>query len=107
MTRNSVCTSISPSPSSWKSCSSGIHARASGWNAARPAMGLRFSISRRYLPTLFEITAAQLGIRHKFIRPYAPRRNGKVEYSRCEGEKRFYTSHSFFSLNGLFKQVAS
>ena len=53
-------------------------------------MGLRFSISRRYLPTLFEITAAQLGIRHKFIRPYAPRRNGKVEYSRCEGQKRFY-----------------
>ena len=31
----------------------------------------RFSNSRRDLPTLFEKTAAELGIRHKLIRPYA------------------------------------
>ena len=30
----------------------------------------RFSNSRRDLPTLFEKTAAELGIRHKLIRPY-------------------------------------
>ena len=33
----------------------------------------RFSNSRRELPTLFEATAATLGIRHKLIRPYTPR----------------------------------
>jgi len=33
------------------------------------------------LPTLFEKTAAELGIRHKLIRPYTPRHNGKVERS--------------------------
>ena len=39
----------------------------------------RFSNSRRDLPTLFEKTAAELGIRHKLIRPYTHRHNGKVE----------------------------
>lgn len=32
----------------------------------------RFSNSKRHLPTLFEATAAKLGIRHKLIRPYTP-----------------------------------
>ena len=35
----------------------------------------RFSNSKRDLPTLFEKTAAELGIRHKLIRPYTPRHN--------------------------------
>ena len=38
----------------------------------------RFSNSKRDLPTLFEATAAQLGIRHKLIRPYTPRHNGSL-----------------------------
>ena len=33
----------------------------------------RFSNSKRDLQTLFEKTAAELGIRHKLIRPYTPR----------------------------------
>ena len=41
----------------------------------------RFSRSRRDLPTLFEATAAELGIRHKLIRPFTPRHNGKLERS--------------------------
>ena len=41
----------------------------------------RFSNSKRDLPTLFERTAAELGIFHKLIRPYTPRHNGKVERS--------------------------
>ena len=41
----------------------------------------RFSNSKRDLPTLFEKTAAELGIRHKLIRPYTPRHNGKAERS--------------------------
>ncbi len=38
----------------------------------------RFSNSKRDLQTLFEKTVAELGIRHKLIRPYTPRHNGKV-----------------------------
>ena len=38
----------------------------------------RFAQSNRELVTLFERTAAELGIRHKLIRPYTPRHNGKV-----------------------------
>ena len=51
----------------------------------------RFSNSKRDLPTLFEKTAAELGIRHKLIRPYTPRHNGKVEHSHREDQKRFYS----------------
>ena len=66
----------------------------------------RFSNSRRDLPTLFETTAAQLGIRHKLIRPYTPRHNGKVERSHREDQKRFYSCHSFFSLDDFANQLA-
>ena len=66
----------------------------------------RFSNSRRDLLTLFETTAAQLGIRHKLIRPYTPRHNGKVERSHREDQKRFYSCHSFFSLDDFANQLA-
>ena len=66
----------------------------------------RFSNSRRDLPTLFEVTAAELGIRHKLIRPYTPRHNGKVERSHREDQKRFYSSHCFYSLQDFTKQLA-
>ena len=57
----------------------------------------RFSIAKNK-PTLVEETARQLGIRHKLIRPYTPRHNGKVERSHREDQKRFYSKHSFYSL---------
>ena len=66
----------------------------------------RFSNSKRDLPTLFETTAAQLGIRHKLIRPYTPRHNGKVERSHREDQKRFYSCRSFFSLDDFAMQLA-
>ena len=66
----------------------------------------RFSCSKRGLPTLFEATAATLGIRHKLIRPYTPRHNGKVERSHREDQKRFYASHCFYSLEDFAKQLA-
>ena len=37
----------------------------------------RFSNSKRDLPTLFEKTAGELGIRHKLIRPYTPATMGR------------------------------
>lgn len=66
----------------------------------------RFSNSKRDLPTLFEKTAAELGIRHKLIKPYTPRHNGKVERSHREDQKRFYNTRSFFSLLDFEKQLA-
>ena len=65
----------------------------------------RFSNTKRQLPTLFEATAADLGIRHKLIRPYTPRHNGKVERSHREDQKRFYSCHSFYSLEDFDKQL--
>ncbi len=65
----------------------------------------RFSNSKRDIPTLFENTATQFGIRHKLIRPYTPRHNGKVERSHREDQKRFYSSHSFYSLDDFASQL--
>lgn len=65
----------------------------------------RFSNSKRDISTLFEKIATQLGVRHKLFRPYTPRHNGKVELA-TGGQKRFYSSHSFFSLADLIKQLA-
>ena len=67
----------------------------------------RFSNSKRDLPTLFEQTASELGIRHKLIRPYTPRHNGKVERSHREDQKNFYDSHSFYSLDDFAGQLAA
>ena len=64
----------------------------------------RFSTAKNK-PTLFEATLQQLGIRHKLIRPYTPRHNGKVERSHREDQKRFYSCHSFFSLEDFDKQL--
>lgn len=66
----------------------------------------RFANSRRDIPTLFETTAAQLAIRHKLIRPYTPRHNGKVERSHREDQKRFYSTHRFYSLADFGGQLA-
>lgn len=66
----------------------------------------RFSNSKRDFPTLFETIASQLGIRHKLIRPYTPRHNGKVERSHREDQKRFYSCHSFYSLDDFTRQLA-
>ena len=50
----------------------------------------RLSNSKRNRPILFETAGAELGIRHKFIRPYLPCLIGKVERSHREDQKRFY-----------------
>lgn len=56
--------------------------------------------------TLFEITAQELGIRLKHIKPYTPRHNGKVERSHREDQKRFYNCHSFYSFSDFGAQLA-
>ena len=66
----------------------------------------RFSNSKRDLPTLFEKTATELGIRHKLIRPYTPRHNGKVERQHRTDELRFYRHMRMYSLEDGRKQLA-
>ena len=66
----------------------------------------RFSNTKRDIQTLFETTAAKMGIRHKLIRPYTPRHNGKVERSHREDQKLLYDTHRFYSLADLGAQLA-
>ena len=56
--------------------------------------------------SLFEKTLADLGIRHKLIRPFTPRHNGKVERSHRKDNEEFYASHRFFSFADFAKQLA-
>lgn len=56
-------------------------------------------------PTLFERTLEQCGIRHKLIKPYTPRHNGKVERSHRKDNEYFYASHSFYSFEDFKKQL--
>ena len=67
----------------------------------------RFSSGRRELQTLFEATSAALGIRHRLIRPYTPRRNGKVERSHREDIKRLYNKCTFYSFADFDGQLAA
>ena len=57
-------------------------------------------------PSLFETRLAQAGIRHKLIRPYTPRHNGKVERSHRKDNEYFYASHKFYSFEDFKNQLA-
>ena len=67
----------------------------------------RFNPSSKGKLTMFESVLQQLQIRHKLIRPYTPRHNGKVERSHREDQKRFYNTHSFYSLADFGEQLAA
>jgi transposase InsO family protein len=55
--------------------------------------------------TLFELELTKLGIRHKLIRPYTPRHNGKVERSHRKDNEYFYAIHKFYSYQDFKKQL--
>lgn len=59
-----------------------------------------------HTPTLFERTLEKHGIRHKLIRPYTPRHNGKVERSHRKDNEYFYATHTFYSFKDFKKQLA-
>ena len=71
-----------------------------------------FEFTNRFSPredkhlNKFEEALGLLNIRHKLIRPYTPRHNGKVERSHREDQKRFYDTHSFYSLADFGEQLA-
>lgn len=62
--------------------------------------------SQKPTPTLFEARLKQCGIRHKLIKPYTPRHNGKVERSHRKDNEYFYATHSFYSFDDFKKQLA-
>ena len=57
-------------------------------------------------PMLFESRLKQHGIKHKLIKPYTPRHNGKVERSHRKDNEYFYASHKFYSFDDFKKQLA-
>ena len=63
----------------------------------------RFSNAK---PTLFEQALAHQGIRHKLIRPFTPRHNGKVERSHRKDNQYFYATHRFYSFADFKAQLA-
>ena len=65
----------------------------------------RFSTPGRETLTLFQRTLKEHGIRHKLIRPFTPRHNGKVERSHRKDNERFYASHTFYSFRDFSKQL--
>ena len=57
-------------------------------------------------PTLFEARLEQRGIKHKLIKPYTPRHNGKVERSHRKDNEYFYATHRFYSFKDFENQLA-
>jgi transposase InsO family protein len=71
-----------------------------------------FEFTKRFLKTrqdrnlsLFETVLDQKGIRHKLIKPYTPRHNGKVERSHKEDQKRLYDHARFYSFEDFRQQL--
>lgn len=56
--------------------------------------------------SLFEARLKELGIRHKLIRPFTPRHNGKVERSHRKDNEYFYATHKFYSFDDFSNQLA-
>lgn len=72
--------------------------------------GVEFT--KRFLKTkedenlsLFETVLRDKGIKHKLIKPYTPRHNGKVERSHKEDQKRLYANALFYSFEDFKKQL--
>lgn len=61
--------------------------------------------SKNPTKTMFQKTLEKYGIRHKLIKVFTPRHNGKVERSHRKDQERFYDKHSFYSLEDYNKQL--
>ncbi len=61
--------------------------------------------SKRNQKTMFEKKLEEKGIRHKYIKPYTPRHNGKVERSHRKDQERFYYNKIFYSFEDLVNRA--
>ena len=66
---------------------------------------IKYNTYRQEDLTLFERKLKELGIKHKKIRPFTPRHNGKVERSHRKDNERFYATHCFFSFEDFRIQL--
>lgn len=64
-----------------------------------------FEEHNTYSSAMFQIHLEQHGIRHKVIRSFTPRHNGKVERSHRKDNERFYATHAFYSFEDFSKQL--
>lgn len=64
-----------------------------------------FNERKKGKSSLFEARLKELGIRHKLIRPYTPRHNGKVERSHRKDNEYFYATHRFYSFDDFKQQL--
>ena len=62
---------------------------------------LSWNKSSRKQKTMFETTLEKLDIKHRTIKPYTPKENGKVERSHRKDQERFYYKKIFYSLEDL------
>ncbi len=69
-----------------------------------PEFTNRFT-TQREKPTLFQVHLQNHGIRHKLIRPYTPRHNGKAERCHRKDNERFYATHTFYSFEDFSRQL--
>ena len=54
---------------------------------------------------MFEKKLKELKIKHKLIKPYISRNNGKVERSHRKDQERFYHNKIFYSFEDLVNRV--
>ena len=66
---------------------------------------LSYNSKTRTKETMFERKLKELGIKHKLIKPYTPRHNGKVERSHRKDQERFYYNKVFFSFEDLVNRA--
>lgn len=62
--------------------------------------------NKRDVETLFERVLRMNGIKHKIIKPYTPRHNGKVERSHRKDQEYFYDRNTFTSFEDLKEKGA-
>lgn len=66
---------------------------------------LSYKTSIRERKTKFEKRLEELGIKHKLIKPYTPRHNGKVERSHRKDQERFYYKRIFVSFEDFKEKL--
>lgn len=66
---------------------------------------LSYHTKTREKKTMFQEKLEEKGIKHKLIKPYTPRHNGKVERSHRKDQERFYYNKIFYSLQDLINRA--
>ena len=66
---------------------------------------LSYHAKTREKETMFQIKLKEKGIKHKLIKPYTPRHNGKVERSHRKDQESFYYKKVFCSFEDLVNRA--